>query len=103
MDTPKSKRPNLYRSVKVANLGNRRHGKHHDLTAGILRELKMLKQGLALQIPLATVGGVELSSLRSAVHRAAAADNLEIETRADEMNFYVWLCQASNQSEKKLT
>jgi len=50
------------------------------------------------------VGGVELANLRSAVHRAASADNLEIETQADEKNFYVWLRKRSrpaNGTEKK--
>ena len=56
-----------------------------------MRELKALKPGMALIVPLASVGGVELANLRSAVHRAASADQLEIETQADEKNFYVWL------------
>jgi len=81
----------LYRSVEVSSLGNRRRGKHHDLIGGILRELKELRGGLALKIPLADVGGVELANLRSAVHRAATAENLAIETQADEKNFYVWV------------
>ncbi len=63
----------------------------------------MLKPGLALQIPLGNVGGVEMANLRSAVHRAAAADKLQIETQADETNFYVWVHQAANESEKRLT
>lgn len=83
----------LYRSVKIASLGNRRRGKHHDLLGGILRELKNLREGSALEIPLADVGGVELANLRSAVHRAAVSDNLDIETQSDEKNFYVWVRQ----------
>jgi len=81
--------------MKVANLPIGRRGKHYDLTEGIIRELKAVEEGMALIIPLASVGGVELANLRSAVHRAASADNLEIETQADEKNFYVWLRKKS--------
>jgi hypothetical protein len=95
VDTPKIKSTNLYKSMKVANLPIGRRGKHYDLTEGIVRELKAVKEGMALIIPLASVGGVELANLRSAVHRAASADNLEIETQADEKNFYVWLRKRS--------
>lgn len=105
MDTPKIKSANLYRSVKVANLPIGRRGKHYDLTEGIVRELKAVKEGMALIVPLAEVGGVELANLRSAVHRAASADNLEIETQADEKNFYGWLrkgSHASDDTEKEL-
>ena len=91
MDKPKIKSANLYKSTKVANLPSGRRGKHYDLTEGIVRELKAVKEGMALIVPLADVGGVELANLRSAVHRAASADKLDIETQADEKNFYVWL------------
>jgi hypothetical protein len=36
------------------------------------------------------VGGIGLANLRSAVHRAAASNNLNIETVADNEKFYVW-------------
>ena len=105
MDTPKIKSANLYKSMKVGSLPLGRRGKHYDLTEGIVRELKAVKEGMALIVPLAEVGGVELANLRSAVHRAASADNLEIETQADEKNFYVWLrkgSHASDDTEKEL-
>jgi hypothetical protein len=91
VDTPKIKSASLYKTMRVDGLPNGRRGKHWDLTEGIVRELKATKEGMALIVPLASVGGVELANLRSAVHRAATADNLEIETQADEKNFYVWL------------
>ena len=89
--TAKTKTAKLYRSVKISSLGSRRRGKHHDLMDGILQELKLLESGSALEIPLSGVGGVELADLRSAVHRAAAAINLAIQTQSDEKNFYVWV------------
>jgi len=57
---------------------------------GILRELEMLSEGAAMEIPLADVGGIGLANLRSAVHRAATAQGIEIQTLADDKNFYVW-------------
>lgn len=79
-----------YRQVDIAGLKTGRHGKHHDLVKGIVQELVTLKPGSALEIPLAEVGGVGLANLRSAVHRAAASNNLSIETVADDEKFYVW-------------
>lgn len=81
---------NKYRHVQVAALDRGRKGKHHDLVAGILDELKMAPQGAALQIPLADVGGIGLPNLRSAVRRASTSAGIAIETLADETNFYVW-------------
>jgi hypothetical protein len=79
-----------YRQVEIADLKTGRRGKHHDLVEGIVEELATLQAGSALEIPLADVGGVGLANLRSAVHRAATSRGLEIETVADEGNFYVW-------------
>ena len=90
----KSQPPAKYRQVEIAGLKTGRHGKHHDLVQGIVRELATLKPASALEIPLADVGGVGLANLRSAVHRAAASSGLEIETVADDGKFYVWRAKA---------
>jgi hypothetical protein len=94
MPNEANKRKNLpvakYRQVDIANLKTGRQGKHHDLVQGIVKELVTLQDGSALEIPLADVGGVGLANLRSAVHRAASSQGLQIETVADEGNFYVW-------------
>jgi hypothetical protein len=79
-----------YRQVQIDSLKTGRHGKHHSLVQGIVQELATLQPGSALEIPLAEVGGVGLANLRSAVHRAAASSGLNIETVADDGNFYVW-------------
>jgi hypothetical protein len=79
-----------YRQVRVDALNRGRRGKHHDLVVGILHELETLSPGSAMEIPLADVGGIGLANLRSAVHRASASRGLQIETLADEKNFYVW-------------
>src|SRR5215470_5742306 len=82
--------PLKYNRVDISSLYQGRRGKHHDLVQGILRELKLLPTGSALEIPLADVGGIGLANLRSAVHRAATSEGVAIETVAEEENFYVW-------------
>jgi hypothetical protein len=85
-----------YRRVEVDSLDRGRRGKHHDLVLGIVQELKMLAPGSAMEIPLSEVGGIGLANLRSAVHRASTSHGLEIETLADEKNFYVWKKQSQS-------
>ena len=79
-----------YRRVEIAAIKKVRRGKHHELVQGIVREMKMLSVGSALEIPLAEVGGIGLPNLRSAVHRVCIAEGWTIETLADEKNLYVW-------------
>jgi len=79
-----------YRQVNISDLKRGRHGKHHLLVQGIVKELVALRPGSALEIPLADVGGIGLANLRSAVHRAASSNDLSIETVADEGKLYVW-------------
>jgi len=92
----KSEKPALrppvdkYRRVQVSSLDRGRRGKHYELVEGIVRELKSADSGSALEIPLDAVNGVEMANLRSAIHRGATAAGLEIETLADDKNFYVW-------------
>ena len=78
-----------YRQVKLSGIRKGRRGKHHDLVERVLRELDTVPSGSALEIPLAEVG-IGLANVRSAVHRGATAKGLEIETLADERNFYVF-------------
>ena len=87
---PKGTPPDLkYRQVEITALDRGRRGKHHDVVRGILQELEMLSPGSAMEIPLDDVG-IGLANLRSAVHRASTSRGLEIETLADDKNFFVW-------------
>jgi len=73
-----------YRQVELSTLV-----KHHDLVGRILQELETVPPGSALEIPLVDVE-IGLPNIRSAVHRGATARALDIETLADEKNFYVF-------------
>jgi hypothetical protein len=86
-----------YRRVEITAIKKVRRGKHHELVQGILREMKMLSVGSALEIPLADVGGIGLANLRSAVHRICIAEGWTIETLADEKNLYVWKTDKSEE------
>ncbi len=90
-DNLKNQRPSLnYDRVNLANVRRNRRGKHHDLIQGVFQDLETLPNGSAIKIPLASVDGITLANLRSAVHRASTARGLEIETLSDEDNFYIW-------------
>jgi hypothetical protein len=79
-----------YDRVSLANVRRNRRGKHHDLIQGVFQDLETLPNGSAIKIPLASVDGITLANLRSAVHRASTSRGLEIETLSDEDNFYIW-------------
>jgi hypothetical protein len=79
-----------YRQVEIAAIKKVRRGKHHELVQGILREMKILSIGSAIEVPLADVGRIGLANLRSAVHRVCIAEGWTIETLAGENNLYVW-------------
>jgi hypothetical protein len=90
-DQLKNQKPALnFDRVILANLRRNRRGKHHDLIQGVFQDLETLPAGSAIKIPLATLDGITLANLRSAVHRASGSRGLEIETLSDEDNFYIW-------------
>lgn len=83
-------RETKYGTVNVSSVKGRRRGKHHSLVEGVILDLEVLPSGQALKIPLAEANGVTLADLRSAVHRATVAKNLNVETSSDSENFYIW-------------
>jgi hypothetical protein len=87
---PEEKRDVTYETVSISDLRVGRRGKHHDLLAGILKNLDSLPAGSALVVPLNSIGKVSLANLRSAVSRSARGRGLSLVTYSDEKNFYVW-------------
>jgi hypothetical protein len=79
-----------YERVLVSGVKGHRRGKHHDLIGGIVEDLETLPAGSAIKLPLDGTNGVTLANLRSALHRAAAALKLELETSSDNGHFYIW-------------
>jgi hypothetical protein len=91
----------VYKRVPISALKKRRRGKHHDLMGGILQELETLPDSSAIQIPIKDIGGISLSNLRSAVHRATMSRGLQVETASDADHLYVWRPSRANGKRKR--
>jgi urease accessory protein UreE len=74
-------------SVPLSDVQRSRHGKHFVLMQEVLAGLATLPTQSALKVPL---GVYSAKDLRSAVIRAASSRQIEIESRSDEKNLYVW-------------
>jgi hypothetical protein len=74
-------------SVSLSDLHPTRRGKHFELMREVLKGLAELSKDSALKVPL---GMKTAKELRSAVVRAAATQHMEISSRSDDENLYVW-------------
>jgi hypothetical protein len=81
--------PNFGRTA-IAGLKKYRRGKHHDLLLKIMEDLRKSQSGFAVKIPLASLGGVTVLNLRSAIVRAASKEEISVATSSDNEYFYVW-------------
>jgi hypothetical protein len=83
------KYPN-YGRVPITGLKKSRKGKHHELVAKILEDLRDVPPKVAVQIPLSSTSGVPILNLRSAIVRASAKEGIAVFTSSDDQYFYVW-------------
>jgi hypothetical protein len=67
--------------------GNRKHGK---IVSQVLNDLRKLEEDQVLKIDLRIAGGPKKADLRSALHRAAKKEGLELATISDYENLYVF-------------
>ncbi len=79
-------------SVPISGLLRSRRGKHFELMQEVLEGLAALPKESALKVPLGTRSAKDL---RSAVVRAAASRHIEIASRSDDKNLYIWKKAAS--------
>ena len=84
---PGSKKQN-FRTVLQAEVPHGRNGKHKLIVTEILADLKQLKDGSALKIPLKEIDSKE--KIRAALNRATRKASLVVATAADSEFLYVW-------------
>lgn len=87
------KYPN-YGRVPISGLKKSRKGKHHELLAKIIEDLRDAPAKVAVQIPLSSISGVSVLNLRSAIVRASAKEDIPVSTSSDDEYFYVWKTNA---------
>ncbi len=66
-----------------------RNGKHKDVVTAILGDLKNLKDGAALKVPLESLAESK-EKVRSALNRATRKAGLKVQTASDGDFLYVW-------------
>ena len=81
--------PNFGRTL-ISGLKKSRKGKHYDLLRKIMQDLRKSQSGFAVKIPLASLDGVSVLNLRSAIVRATSKEKTRIATSSDDEYFYVW-------------
>ena len=78
-----------FRTMDLGDVPHSRAGKHKKIVSMILRDLKQLKDGAALRVPLADLGNSK-ENVRSALNRATRTAMLNVATATDENFLYVW-------------
>jgi hypothetical protein len=87
---PAKKTPDKkYATMLQLDVPHSRNGKHKDIVTDIMAELKVLKAGDALKVPLADLGSTK-ENVRSALNRATRKAKLQVETASDAKFLYVW-------------
>jgi hypothetical protein len=78
-----------FKKVLQTDVPHTRKGKHQAIVAKIMRELKTLKSGSALKVPLGEMGSTK-EKVRSALNRVTRAATLDVGTAADGEFLYIW-------------
>lgn len=81
-----------FNTVLRADVPHGRKGKHHQIVGEILSDLKQLKTGSAMKIPLKDIDSKE--KVRSALNRATRKAKMVVATAADSEFLYVWNTKA---------
>ena len=81
--------PPRFESMLQADVPKGRDGKHKHIVTLLLNDIRNLKPGSALKVPLAELPDSK-ENIRSALSRAAAHHGLDIATSSNEEFLYVW-------------
>lgn len=79
-----------FSTMLQADVPHSRRGKHNDIVLDVLDDLKRLKSGSAMQIPLDSLGGSK-QNVRSAINRATRKAGIDVATASDEEFLYLWV------------
>lgn len=87
--TGRAKTQLAFERLPLSELRQGRHGKHHDLTSEIARQVETLAEGEALKVAVDRTE-VTLPNLRSAITRAMAVRGTRIATVSDGEHLFIW-------------
>jgi hypothetical protein len=81
--------PMKFQSIQQADVPKGRDGKHRGIITTLLNDIRQLKHGAALKVPLAELPDTK-ENIRSALSRAAAQQSIDIATSSNEEFLYIW-------------
>jgi hypothetical protein len=81
--------PMHFKTMIQADVPQGRNGKHKQVVTTILGDLKKLKEGAALKVPIKGLAESK-EKVRSALNRATRKAGLKVQTASDGDFLYVW-------------
>jgi hypothetical protein len=78
-----------FKTMIQADVPQGRNGKHKEVVTTILGDLKKLKEGAALKVPIKGLAESK-EKVRSALNRATRKAGLKVQTASDGDFLYVW-------------
>jgi len=81
--------PMNFKTMAVPDVPQGRNGKHKQIVTRILSDLKQLREGVALKVPLDELSDSK-EKVRSALNRATRKAGLVVATASDDNFLYVW-------------
>ena len=85
----KTRKDERFESVLQADVPKGRDGKHKKIVLRLLKEMKQLKNGSALKIPLSQLPDTK-ENIRAALSRAARQAGIPIATSSKGEFLYIW-------------
>jgi hypothetical protein len=85
------KKPSImtFKTLAQVDIPRSRNGKHKHIVSLILDDVRQLKDGMSIRVPLGELGDTK-ENVRSALNRASRKAGVNIATAADESFLYVW-------------
>jgi hypothetical protein len=88
-ESPESKLPVRFSSVRQSDLPTGRNGRHKAIVQQLLSDLEQLGSGEALKVPLSELPDTKVN-IRSALNRATQQLGIVVATSSDAENLYIW-------------